>query len=914
MKFYKDQPNVWCLNKNWKFIEQDICDLPKGRKHDDIYGYAKAGGAKGPAELCYDDSAWEDVILPHDWVTCHPFTLNAFPNQGYKKRGHGWYRLKFHLDETDKNQQILLEFEGLSSKAYIYINGTLVKRHFYGYNSFCLDISDYVNFGLSANLLAVQIQADTWEGWWYEGAGIYRNVWLIKKGPIHIASQGVYVKTTKLPDGYWKVELETTIENTFAKENNFMLQSCIFKEGIKIASLPEWGGTIKGFEHIVCKQETIIKQVHPWSLENPELYELRSDCGEDYLVTRFGFRTICMNAETGFWLNGENIKIKGMCNHQDHAGIGVAVPYAVKEYRLTLLKKLGANAYRCAHNPDPDISDICDRIGMLVMEENRIFSSDEANLNELKNIICRARNHPSVIFYSIFNEEPLQGTEKGARIARRMKGLIKKLDDTRPVLGAFNGGYMEENGAAPVMDVVGINYNPECYDAFHEKFPTIPLIGSETVSALMVRGEYKTDKKAHVMGCYDDEYAPWGNTHQDAWRWVNERPFVAGTFVWTGFDYRGEPTPFEWPSTASFFGVYDSCGFPKEACYLYQAFWKKEPIIHIAAPFANANIGGPIPVMIITNCQEAGLYVNGQELVRKKINLYEQLKLTIPYVQGEWEVIGYNNGKAETSQSIRTDGKAIKTQIECSKQFMQADGLDAVIINVMAVDCHNMIVPDADHLINFEITGGATLIGVGNGNPNSHEADISNQRKLFHGKAQAIIRNTSCEDVCVKIRAEGLKENTLLIPVKEVAHIPYMEPVNSFTIEGWKMYFKLLDEMPDISKKVLANDMNSFEPIEFHDRPQPKFTGKFLKYGLYQAVIPIKMQDKSPTLYFPDIRGQVWIYLNKELRAERITNTAGAMKIAISDCTGEHIQCSVVIRNKNTENNEAGICAPVMMF
>ena len=936
MKFYKDQPGVWCLNRGWKFKETDCKDLPCGIRHDDIYDYTKAGGAKGPAELSFDDSDWKPVSLPHDWVTGKSFDAQASPNHGYKKRGTGWYRLKFRLSEEDRNQQILLEFEGLSSKAFIYINGTLCKRQFYGYNSFCVDITDMVCFAPAVNLLAVRIEADAWEGWWYEGAGIYRNVWMVKKSPVHIAYQGVYVKPEQQADGTWKLDVETEIENSFGQEREMKLEAALYLDGNKKQELPCVSGTVPGYERIRYHQSIIVKQADIWNTENPVLYEVRSVCSvtngeqvagpneitspdtsfesQDYLNTRFGFRTIRLDADTGFWLNGENMKLKGFCCHQDHAGTGVAVPYALKEYRIRLLKKLGANAYRCAHNPDPEILDICDRLGMLVMEENRTFSSDEDTLAQVRGIIRNARNHPSVILYSIFNEEPLQGTLRGGRMAGRLRRAVHEMDSTRPVLGAFNGGYLEEEGAALSLDAVGINYNPMRYDEFHRKFPNIPLVGSETASAYMVRGEYENDEERHKIASYDESCAPWGDTHRDAWRWIMERQFVAGGFIWTGFDYRGEPTPFEWPSVATFFGTYDSCGFPKEACYLYQAFWTDEPMVHLAAPWGQGSMPGePVKVLIISNCQEVEITVNGRLVQRKPADRYQPELIHVPYESGNLKAVGFRDGKPVAEHTLTAARKAFALRIETSGTQLRGDGLDALVVNVCAVDEEGNVVSDADQTVSFEISGGAELIGTGNGDPNSHEPDTAPYRKLFHGYAQAVIRNCGLDTVYIRVTAEGLKEDSVSLPVRRIPHIPYVEEAKDTVVEGWRMYHQLLERRPDTLFSADVNDRNSFEPIEFHGRPQSEFTGKLNKFGVYQTRLSLTENHGNRYLYFPDIKGQVWVYLNDEQAAERVLQTLGAMKVEIPAAFGKTGICTVVIRNQHTENREAGICAPVIL-
>lgn len=917
MKYIEQQKGIYCLNHGWKFIEKDFSVLPPTKNHEDVYSFSKGGAAKGPADASFDDTDWENVELPHDWVTKKPFVETASPNQGYKERGIGWYRIRFALSQEDKQKQILLEFEGMSADAQIYVNGMLLKRSYSGYNSFCVDMTDVANFGIIPNTLAVRIDASAWEGWWYEGAGIYRNVWLIKKSDIHIAYQGIYLKPQLIEKNKWKLNIETTVENSFEYEHNFKLESTVYDTANQVVGTASTNGSIKGFGQTVLNSEIIVDNPLLWDTDKPNLYSVRTSIyidGEeiDFQVNKTGFRTINLDAQTGFWLNGINLKLKGFCNHQDHAGIGVAVPYSIKQYRMEKLKQLGANAYRCSHNPDPEILEICDNLGIMVMEENRTFNSSKDNIEEVKGIIKNARNHPCVILYSVLNEEPLQGTLKGRKIAGKLQATIKQLDNTRPVIGAFNGGYMEDEGASTILDATGINYNPKRYDDFHKKFPNTPLIGSETASAFMVRGEYQTDYEKHIIDDYDSECALWGTTTKDMWKYVNERPFVAGSFVWTGFDYRGEPTPFTWPSVATFFGVYDSCGFEKEACYLYKAFWKDEPIIHLVFP-KSFKEKEAVKVLVYTNCKEVELFVNGSSVGIKKADLYEQAEFIIPYEKGELKAIGYIDGKIVAEDKQLTALKPNRLVIESVHNTLKSGGYDATAVNVELLDENGTVVPDADDLVKFEIENGI-ILGVGNGNPNSHEPDIADYRKLFHGKAQLILKATSDKTVHVRAYTESGFESSIQIPVEIVSSIPYLKTVEEKIIDNWKLYYKLFDEMPNPSIQTKSNDMNSFEPVAFYGQPQPELSGKLGKYAMYRTKFKAGNACKGRNLYFPDVKGVVYIYLDKVEILKRDNSYDGSIIIDLNDdLEGEH-ELTVIIKNENTQYPEAGICSPVILL
>lgn len=917
MKHLEQQADIFCLNHGWKFIESDISVLPDTRQHDDIYGFAKGGACKGPADTSFDDSAWEDVNLPHDWVTKKDFDKDGSPNFGYKERGRGWYRIRFNLPIEDMKKQILLEFEGMSCNSEIYVNGMLLKRNHSGYNSFSVDMTEVAHYGVVPNVLAVFIDASAWEGWWYEGAGIYRNVWLLKKSAVHVEYNRVYVKSDKISDKQWNNIVDITLENSFEDSKECTVVTELFDHSDKPLTKTYARVNICGFSSKTIEQKLKVTNPNLWDVESPKLYTAKvsvyyDDEIKDFEKVKYGYRSIEFDAEKGFFLNGRSLKIKGFCNHQDHAGIGVAVPYSIKEYRIKLLKELGANAYRLAHNPDPEIIEICDRLGMMVMDENRTFNGSEETVHEVEEIVRAARNHPSVIMYSVFNEEPLQGTVSGHRIAGKLKAAVKRMDRTRPVLGAFNGGYMESDGAATIVDMVGINYNPARYDEFHKKFPHIPLVGSETASAFMVRGEYKNDEEKHLIDNYDETCALWGNTVRDAWKYVNERDFVMGAFVWTGFDYRGEPTPFEWPSVSTFFGTYDSCGFEKDACYLYKAFWKDEPIVHILPHWTlKEEEGTMIKVMVMTNCKKVSLYLNDKLIGTKVVTKYDSAHFDIPYVKGCLKAVGYISDRKAAEDVVMTAQKPEELIIESSTPEMNNDGHDAALINVSLVDKNGTVIPDAEDLVRFNVSGGAKIIGVGNGNPNSHEMDVADHRKLFHGKAQLIVLNDGDEDVRITASISDSINSSINIKVKEAKQIPYVKPVKEQIIDGWTMYYKLFNEMPEANPKVDKNDMNSFEPITFNGSEQSAFANQLNKYGLYRA--EFEFSKEKNTIYISDIRGYVWIYLNGSKVFERQDGFGGYAAIDVDGKIHEKQVITIIIKNANKEWPYAGICSPVVI-
>ena len=506
---------VKSLDREWSFHLGDI--KPEiGVDHGSIYNTSKAGSELGVPQSDFDSRDWERVDLPHDWSVKCEFDESGSPSWGYKPKGKAWYRKSFPLDADFEGKQITIDFDGITKNAVVYFNGSIVKRSFTGYVPFSIDITDRAVLGGAPNTLAVFADADDWEGWWYEGAGIYRHVWLNVKNKVNIDKYGVFVNPKKLSDTNWNVEIETVINNRYYNNEVVSLETKIYElnKDLKIVGGCIASGTTDMIVYEYSKREFMqnicVKEPNLWDIENPNLYKAVSVVyinGEqvDECETVFGFRTIKFDSYKGFFLNGKPVKILGTCNHQDHGGLGVALPDSINEYRIQRLREMGSNAYRCAHGmPSKELLDACDRMGMLVMDENRLFETNDDNLENIRTMVRRDRNHPSVIMYSVFNEEPLQSASEGRKMTERIKAEIKLLDNTRFVTGAMHGGVLEENGAANVLDVCGINYQPQSYDDFHEKYPRIPIIASETTSAFSVRGCYKKDEEVHEISGYDE--------------------------------------------------------------------------------------------------------------------------------------------------------------------------------------------------------------------------------------------------------------------------------------------------------------------------------------------------------------------------------------------------------------------------
>ena len=566
---------VLSVDKEWRLLVESTAVKEASLTHSQAYAGIKAGGMRGYAGVGYNDDAWRRVNLPHDAKVEAEFSETEGGSvHGGKKNEEYWYRKSFVMPEEYRDKHFTLVFEGISPYAEIFINGSRIETSISAYAESVLDITPRMHFGSKPNVIAVYVDGRKYEGWWYEGAGIYRHTKLYIKEMLHIAHNGLYVSPVKNEDGTWTVNAEVEVENSAYKEDSFGVEVVLFdKDGAEIGKASA-KGNVESDKSVMVKMQLPVEKPELWDVDNPVLY--RAVCrvvkdGEaiDEEAVSFGFRTFNFDPDKGFSLNGKRMKLKGVCAHQDHAGVGVALPDSIHYYRIALLKEMGVNAYRCAHNwPAKEILDACDRLGVLVMDENRRFETMDKNIQILRTMIKRDRNHPSIIMWSMYNEENLQGTDEGHRIFCKLRSEVEKLDKTRPIMGAMHHGFFDDEGSAKDMDVIGINYNLFNYDRLHKQYPNIPIVGSENTSTLNIRGEVYDDPENHIHKDYDDFATGWGSTVQACWKAVSERDFVSGMFMWTGFDYRGEPTPFTYPTISSLFGIMDTCGFEKTVYYV----------------------------------------------------------------------------------------------------------------------------------------------------------------------------------------------------------------------------------------------------------------------------------------------------------------------------------------------------------
>ena len=716
------------LDSNWKFHLGD--DWP------DALVLNKAGMNRGPASESFNDAAWRTVNLPHDWVVELPFDPTADHLHGYKpvgpnfpKTSVGWYRRVFELATEDAGKRIYLQFDGAYRDTRVFVNGWFVGRQESGYYPFRYDITDVVNFG-GKNTVSVRVDASRFEGWFYEGAGIYRHVWLDKTPPLALDEDGIFVYgrfKDNLPEGPAAVHVEVGLRNTLANAADATVNCSILAPGGRSVARFSAKDAIPAVAKREVKLAARVESPVLWSPETPNLYKLVTtiEVGGKIIArkeTEFGLRTVAFDVQKGFLLNGKPYMICGTCNHQDHAGVGVAVPDALQYYRVQRLKDIACNAYRVAHNPPaPALLEACDRLGMLVMDENRLLGSDEENLRLLETQIRRDRNHPSVFIWSLGNEEPRGASEAGGAIAKTMRALIKRLDPTRPVtLSAMN---VSETGACgSVLDVRGWNYwvGPRM-EEIHAKFPTQSHFGSEQRSLNCDRGVFKDDgKRCHMTSMKRD-----GAKNPFYWSYFVDHPWMSGAFVWSGLDYRGEPTPHVWPCVSGHFGLLDTCGFAKASAFFFKSWWTKEPVLHLLPHWNWPGLEGKeIEVQAFSNCQEVELFLNGQSLGRQKISRdIHVASWTVKYAPGTIEVKGYDAGKQVAEAKVETTGAASSVQLVPDRAPINADGADASLVTVSVTDAQGRVVPSASNLVRFAISGPGRIIGVGNGDPTCLEAD-----------------------------------------------------------------------------------------------------------------------------------------------------------------------------------------------
>lgn len=779
-------------------------------------------------ETDFDDSNWRKLAVPHDWAIEGPFKPEYnLRTGGLPVFGMAWYRKHFTIDAAKKGQIITLEFDGVMNNSTIYINGKKVYHRPFGYIGFEIDITPYIDFA-NKNVIAVHVNPEVLSARWYPGAGIYRNVWLETKQKIHIKHWGTQITTPTISDDKATIAIETTVENSAKNASkNLILETTIFDEiGNQVAILSS-KIDFKKSKSIKINQKSVISNPKKWDFETPHLYKVVSKIIEkdqeiDQYTSSFGIRTISFSRK-GFFLNGRKEKIKGVCLHHDLGPLGTAVNLRATERQLQIMKEMGINAIRTSHNPpSPEQLALCDQMGILVQVEafdvwkipktandyNKHW--DEWHETDFRDMIKRDRNHPSVIMWSIGNEVGEQKTADGHLIAKKLVAISHQEDPTRPATAGFNQlSQALANGLGNPLDIVGANYKPGLYAKVMKENPDMIVYGSETASTVSSRGVYHLplenyDKHPSLqVNSYDFNSPSWAYPPDIEFEAQDNNPNVIGEFIWTGFDYLGEPTPYggkdhlthgdwleDWPSRSSYFGAVDLSGFPKDRFYLYQSQWSKKQMIHILPHWnwEDADVK-EIPVFCYTNAEEAELFVNGKSQGKKKKGVDKtripvdffgwnkkekyfdspyRLSWNVPFEAGEIEIIGYIEGKEVARKSIKTASKPAQISLIPDRKVINADGDDLSFITVKIEDEKGNFHPLADNLVTFKITGPATIAAVGNGNSISTEPFQANYRKAFNGLCLLVIKSKKGAkgEVIIEANSEGLQGQTIKIQTK----------------------------------------------------------------------------------------------------------------------------------------------------
>lgn len=780
------------LTEGWSFLQDDISHAE---------------------ELGFDDSNWETVSVPHDWAIKGPFDemndvqitrivqdgeeterRHSGRTGGLPHVGKGWYRLKFELSDVE-NKRFRIEFDGVMSRSKVYVNGRYVDSWPYGYASFAFDITDFVQPG--ENLLAVSIDNHPHSSRWYPGAGIYRKVRLVELPPVHVAHWGTYITTPKISEHEALVKIETKVEN-YDGEQALELETKLLKDGKTVAEISD-ELTVARSGNIV--QELTVTEPKLWMPGSPELYTALSNIkvnGEtvDSYETIFGIRTLEFDARSGFKINGKSMRFNGVCMHHDLGPLGSAVNRTALKRQLIMLQEMGCNSIRTSHNPPtPELLELCDKMGMMVIDEafdewpdgkckngySKLF--EEWAEKDLRAFIRRDRNHPCVIMWSIGNEINEQKYPEGRKVGQFLHDICKDEDPSRLTTAGFDqSDDAIKYGLAEVIDVPGWNYKPILYARYHHDHPEWPMYGSETASCISSRGcyyfpveeEHGFVHEHQQLSSYDLISPPWGTTPDMEFRGLDENPYIMGEFVWTGFDYLGEPTPYGtvWPNRSSMFGIIDLCGIPKDRYFLYQSRWSDTPVLHLLPHWTWPGREGELtPVHCYTNYPAVELFVNGKSYGKRSKSpktMLEQYRLVwnkVTYEPGELKAVAYDKeGKQIAEEVIQTAGPAFGIELSCRKELSAEDNDDMAFVNVKIIDEHGVPCPTADNLVKFKVEG-CEIAAVGNGNPATTEPFVADYRRTFSGQCMVYLKYPAgkAKDISITAESAGLKTATLKI-------------------------------------------------------------------------------------------------------------------------------------------------------
>lgn len=749
-----------------------------------------------------DDSQWRKLNLPHDWSVEGKFSRDnpATTAGGALPGGIGWYRKNFTLPKKAGHKMIYIDFDGVYEKSDVWINGHHLGFRPNGYISFRYELTPYLKFNGQKNVIAVKVDNSLQpNSRYYSGSGIYRNVWLVTTNKIAVDHWGTFVTTPAVSNEEATVRVETKVRNSTGNSADAVIVTKIYDASGKLVNSKS-GPALTLSDSVTTSVESLnVSQPHLWSIEDPYLYKLITQVRvnnaiTDEYKTPLGIRYFNFDAAKGFSLNGKHLKIKGVCDHHDLGALGSAINTRALERQLQILKAMGCNGIRTSHNPPaPELLMLCDKMGFIVMDEafdmwerqKRKYDYHlyfkEWHTRDLEDQILRDRNHPSVFIWSIGNEIPEQSTANGYRIAKDLAATVRALDTTRPITSANNQpGKGNQIIASGANDIIGYNYHLKEVVHFPEQFPGKKFIGTETTSAIETRGSYDmpsdsirrwNGKKGQQMNAdftvsaYDNVSVPWGNTHEEVWKVFKKYDFLSGMFIWTGFDYLGEPTPYPWPARSSYFGIIDLAGFPKDVYYMYQSEWTNKTVLHIL-PHWNWERGKTIDVWAFYNhADEVELFLNGKSLgAKKKQGDSLHVMWRLQYRPGTLKAISRKNGKTVLTREVSTAGAPAKIVLEADRSTIKADGKDLSFVTVKIEDKDGNMVPYADNLVNFKLNGHAFIAGVDNGSETSHESFKANYRKAFHGLALAIVQaENKAGTITFTATSQGLKPATVVI-------------------------------------------------------------------------------------------------------------------------------------------------------
>src|SRR5437762_2147140 len=742
------------------------------------------GDVTGGEDVALNDSSWRTLDLPHDWSIEEAFSDRnpAGAGGGALPGGIGWYRKAFAVALRDSKRLVFVEFDGVYRNSEVWINGHYLGKRPYGYSSFSYELTPYVRYGAARNLIAVRVDNSKQpDSRWYSGSGIYRHTRLVMTGKVHVDHWGTYLTTPVASADSAHVSIRTTLRSAATEDRSVVLRTIIYDAaGREIASTSSAQQLLHD-SVVDVAQELIVPRPTRWSLEQPYLYRAvtRVECGitlcDDY-TTPFGIRSFVFRADSGFFLNGRHVKIRGVCLHHDLGSLGAAVNERALERQLQTMREMGVNAIRTSHNPPaPQLLDLADRMGFFVMDEafdmwrkqktafDYHLDFPEWHERDLSDMVRRDRNHPSVFIWSIGNEVMEQwtnGDSTAAPLARELAGIVRRLDPTRPITSANNNGSTENPVFhAGALDLLGHNYHHEAWADFPKQFPDQKFIITEAMSAYNSRGYYEQPSdsvaiyftpydtthgqkpnKDYRISSYDNRRASWGSLHEESLRLFERYPFLSGIFIWSGIDYLGEPTPYEWPARSSYFGVVDLAGFPKDPYYLYQGEWRTRPMLHVF-PHWNWTSGDTIDVWAYTNADEVELFLNGvSHGVRRKQHDIRHLVWRVAYAPGVLRAVARKGGKVSLTREVRTAGPAARVVLTPDRSTIRGDGKDLSFVTVTIVDSNGVPVPNAEPLVRLHVAGGATIAGVDNGDETNHERFQRDSVRLFAGQALVIVR------------------------------------------------------------------------------------------------------------------------------------------------------------------------------